>query len=709
MAAAISAQQPVELQLEEARQSFDSAGYDTARALLDDLVARLSAPADQAERQVLVSAYELRGRVRLETRDPEGARADFRNVLLIQPSYQLSALATPRAQMLYEEVRRGTVGDVEIAVTPGDAVITLDGVRLEDRPSSITLAGGTHMMAAARPGYTSASRTFVVVPGGPAQPVVVALERETSTVTFSTLPADVEVVLDGVSRGRTSPPDLPASPDSGVIASSKPFVLPELPSGRHRLTLRRECFTTSEQDIQLDRPGDLEMGVQRLAPAVASVAVTSDAQGATVYLDGVARGDAPLVLSDICHGEHVVEVRTASGRDLRRFDLTPGDKETFAARVRPALAIVSDNGLTADVQGGPDLKLRTAAAFRDSQAFSLYVPPAAQVSDATAAEKLPADWLAFDAFRRPVGGAALLDETARRRLTARLGTALGVQGIAAISRDPAGDRSTLLLVVFAAGSGRPDVIPWKVDDSESLRDALARLDGVPAVTRTSIGLSAIDVLDVTGVVAARVDPAAGAGRAGVQAGEVITSAGGQPVTSVAQLNDIVSARTAGSLPLELRARSGAAKAASIAVERVPYMGELFDQTVPSNLLAVQYASRATRAATPLEEVSLRLNRAAALVRLGVWTDAAREADLVLRLGGDGKISPVVKDLVEATAHYLRGEAAAGTGDAAVAEREWRLSSQSAAAMPTDSAERFKEVSERRMAQLRQSTENSSRP
>lgn len=89
------------------------------------------------------------------------------------------------------------------------------------------------------------------------------------------------------------------------------------------------------------------------------------------------------------------------------------------------------------------------------------------------------------------------------------------------------------------------------------------------------------------------------------------------------------------------------------------------------------------------------------MRLGSWSDATRELEAVVALSAKGTLPVPVRESVSGTAHYLMGACAEASGDAAAAERAWALSAQSPSALLTDSGGLLKELSEKRLAQLRQ--------
>ena len=69
------------------------------------------------------------------------------------------------------------------------------------------------------------------------------------------------------------------------------------------------------------------------------------------------------------------------------------------------------------------------------------------------------------------------------------------------------------------------LVPERMD---SVRAAMARFDFVPPLVRPTIGVLAIEAVDVPGVVVARVDPGSAAEKAGLKPGDVITGADNQP-------------------------------------------------------------------------------------------------------------------------------------------------------------------------------------
>jgi hypothetical protein len=680
-------------ELQQARQSFDQVNFEAARDTLNSLIDRLSQrEGDAAERRVLAAAYELRGRALQNLRDQDGARADFRAMLMLVPNYAFPPEAGARAAALFEEARAATVGFVEIAVSPVDAAVEIDGRPVADRPLRVPLVAGFHAVKASRRGHASLSQQFEVRPGE-STTIPVVLTRELTTLTLRTIPANVTVVLDGTERGVTQA-DSGATPAAeNAAAPSRPLVIEELPNGVHRLELRRDCFVTEQQQIDLQKPDDLRLDVLRLAAAVGTVSVRSRT-GGTLFVDDKERGSLPQVV-EACQGPHVIEVRARTGRDVKRFDVKTGGTQEFEAIVRPAFAIVAPAaGAAAD-----DVRLRAERALGDATSVMFFAPPRARVDGSAGSARVPDGWLSFDASGAPLGPAAALNAAARRTAGDRIAQALDAQGLAAIGADPS-DPRTMLVTLLAPGSATPDVLRWRPDDAESVRDVLARLDAAPVLTRRSLGLLALDVLDVQGVVVGNVEAGWGAGSAGLQPGDVITSAGGQAITNVASLLTAVASASTPQIALGIRNRTGVQSSVDVAIQTVPLVSDPSDGTVLANVRAVTLAHRLAAPAAPIEAASLRLNLASAWMRLENCEAATRELTAVESAVTAAAIPAPAKDAVVGNAQYLLGVCAAKSGNTAAAEQAWTRAAQSAGVLLTNGSEPLKDLAEQRLAELR---------
>ncbi|MCC7010208.1 MAG: PEGA domain-containing protein [Acidobacteria bacterium] len=632
----------LELLLDQGRRLFDAFQYDQALPLFDRLILALS-PGGQASRpDLLTQVLELRARSRFALGDTQGAEQDFSALLALNPGYKLAAGVSPRVVASFDSVRKLVVGQVLMSLTPAGEV-QIDGrtVALGPDQAPVDLAAGDHQAAATRQGYAPLQQRFSVAPGE-STTLALVMERVSATLTLSSIPDGVEVWLDGTSRGTTAR-------GAAAPGPSAPLVIGDLPTGPHRLQLRRACFQDVERTITVARPEDLQLDALRLTPAVASVRVQASEAGAAVFLDGVAKGSAPAEISDLCAGSHVIEVRGAGGRYVDRREWKTGDSVALNAVLEPAFAIVGAQAAAADLR---DEAERALAAATNAL---VYAPAAADLERALAGENVPANWL------DPLApGGSRTSKDVVRDLSRRLSAKLATQGVAAVAAGT--DRSELSVAILAAGSAEPDLLTFRPADPASRARAVERLSApLPPVVRPSMGTSVVDVDGVPGAVVVRVGGAGGA--AGLAVGDVIVGAGGAPVATVRDLRGRIAALRPGALdlPLDVRAPDGTARTVTGAIALVPDTLPLRDSRLPYNRAIVDLQQLVRSSSNALEKAAARVNLAIAQLRVGNVAEAETElraADL-----------PAGPGVSAGTVAYLLGlslEAAGRTADARAA-------------------------------------------
>jgi len=673
-------QAAADAQFQEARRLFDSLDYEKAVAALDAAIVALEAstPKDVARRDKLASAYEMRGRSKFGLGDQDGARADFVLLLKLNPSHTLSGQVSPRVVALFEEVLKETVTSITISVTPPTAKLQLDGMPL-DAAGTVRVAAGDHVISAEQQGFRPAKQTVTAAIGTTAD-ISLALERVSSVLRIISSPADVEVRVDGVSVGKT----VAAAEGGGAAAVSAPLVVSDVTTGPHAVELKRDCFVTSTTRVAVDKPDDYAVGPVVLQPAVASLSVSANQAGAQVFVDGQDRGAAPYKTAELCEGEHLVEVRTSFGRDVKRVDARAGSNITFEGVIKPAFAIVSASGATLP----QDVRMLVERAMGGSQTVRLLAPPADQADKALKANQLSGDWLATDAGGRPVGAAAQIAGTIRKEASTRLAEAFAVQGVASVT---ALDANRVVVALLAAGSTAPDVFEVSLDNTASINAALATLDQAIPMSRPSIGITAIDVADVAGAVVAGIDANSPAAATALKVGDVIGQAAGQPVADATALAKVVSGRAAGqNLPMEARDAAGATKRVELPVFLTPRIIGLVEQGIPVNRVLLDLRARSAGITDPFEQAVVRLNTAIALGRVGEWSTAQaelRQVKLPDRPGvGNG------------TVQYLLGVAAEALGSRAEAEVNYKAA-MATESLLSDDGPRVKDLAEARLAEM----------
>lgn len=626
----------LELLFDQGRRQFDAFEYDEAVALFDRLIETLTAGGAIARPELLVQSYELRARARYALGDSGGAEEDFSSLLAVDPSFRLGPSISPRVVEVFDGVRSLTVGQVLLSMTPAGEV-AIDGrpVAADVDPRAIDLTVGDHDVRFARPGFREIVQT-IRIGAGDVVPVALVGERVSATLSVVSIPAGVEVLLNGVARGVT------AASESGGEASA-PLVLEELPSGTHRLQLRRACYVDLERSIDVT-PADLSTGPVRLTPALATASVQTAASDTTIFVDGEPRGPAPAEFT-VCEGSHLIEVRGATGRFVDRRTWRTGDAVTLNAELRGAFPIVLTAGTAA--VAASQIATNVEQALAPARRVMIYAPDADDLSAALAVATPPADWL------RPAGdGTPAVPRDVLRTIGQRLAAELGVQGVAGVF--PAADPYDVAVVLLAAGSGEPDVVRVNLADPASQTRAIEQLGApLPALLRASLDSVFVDVAGVSGAVVIR---AGGAGvRAGLTEGDAIVSAGDDPVASVADLR-VALAAAAGSgtpVPLGVRGPSGATRTVNATPTLGPEALPLQSSNLIYNRLLLDLRGAVDAAPSAEARLATRLNLAIVHIHLGNFADAQAELDAVDLPEGDG--------VSRATVEYLRGLCLEATG------------------------------------------------
>ena len=626
-----------ELLFDQAKRLFDAFQYDQAVPMFDRLIQTMTAGGPVTDPQkidLLVQVYELRARARFAQGDSTGTEADFGALLVLKPDFKPGAGISPRVVSIFENVRKLTIGQLSIQLTPpGD--ITIDGrkVTVGAEPIRLDINSGEHVVNASRPNYTPFEQK-VSVKAGEVAVLTIALERTSASLAVVTTPEDVEVFLDDVSKGKTT---------KGATAGvSAPLTITDVPLGSHRLRLKRECFVDMEVPVTL-KAEDVQTDPIQLTPAVANVTIQTTDKEAVLVVDGQVHGP---ILGDVtvCAGAHVIEIRGAHGRFVDRREWKTGDTVTLAAELRPAIPIVIAASESATTTAD---RLRTSLerAFAPAKRLLVYSPVPAELEAAMKAENIPADWL------NPTPGEAgqKLPKEVIRDMGRRLAARLGVQGLAVTS--VGADSASVTFLLLAAGSAEPDVLTLSLADPASQGRVVDRLSATPTImTRQSLDTTFVDVEGTPGAVVVRTNAASG-----LAAGDVVTSAAGKPVTSVADLRAALSGQglSVTTIALEAKGAAGAVKKASPPVTTVIDTLAVRDPIILPNRALLDLQMAYASASGGIQKAAVAINLAVIQLRLGNFDDALATLKDVQATDGAG--------VSAGTIAYLNGLAYEGLG------------------------------------------------
>jgi hypothetical protein len=176
------------------------------------------------------------------------------------------------------------------------AIITVDGKSMGTVPSKITLPAGRHQVRIEKAGFTIHDQWVELAEGQvwTVQAVLKPVEKPKGTLLVSADVSNAEVLIDGKSYGNA------------------PVVAGNLEAGPHTVEVKAPGATTPWKQVV-----DVESGVVKKVnasvganiPKVGTLRVVCNVPGAEVLVDGELKGKAPLTVTNLIPGDHVVQVQ----------------------------------------------------------------------------------------------------------------------------------------------------------------------------------------------------------------------------------------------------------------------------------------------------------------------------------------------------------------------------------------------------------------
>ncbi len=195
--------------------------------------------------------------------------------------------------------------------SPAGADVKQGGVSVGVTPLLLTElpTDSTYAFELSLPGYQS-KRIDVALAGR--RPVVrtETLTLDSGLVTVSSEPSGAEVLLGGVSRGRT------------------PLSLSRIPKGAVTVEVQLPGYRTEKRELRI-QPGVEERLDFRLKGLPAQLTVVSAPEGARVLMDDEYKGKTPVEMTDVSPGLHVLRLELQGfAPNARTIVLENGERKT---------------------------------------------------------------------------------------------------------------------------------------------------------------------------------------------------------------------------------------------------------------------------------------------------------------------------------------------------------------------------------------------
>jgi tetratricopeptide (TPR) repeat protein len=519
--------------LVRATAEFDGPQQSRSIVILDEIITRLEVLRRQKTlpgrgREILLQAYELRGRAYYNIGLQEKASDSFRSIVQIDPQHNMSKeKVSPKIVEYFNSVKKALVGFLAVTSRPAGAKVTLNSefLSLTDFFPMEILAG-EYTVEISREGYRSETRTVSIAPRA-TETLDVDLVRTAASAFVVTEPVGVEVWVDG--QLRTTTGGSPAPEEADALRSrgldpgraSARMEIANLSLGSHVLEFRKKCHETVQRTIEVAEPRDYATDPIKVEESLASLQLRSDPPGARIFLDGEAMGLTPKELDGICSGKHRIEVKHAYGKFIQDVALAKNESLALDCPIRPTLAFL---GVVAESAGGErvaaDVEERIVQNLSKITTLNFFPAPRETVDRLLESERMT---------RRSLAPGAGTDPDLVRKATEKLAAALDVQGFVVAVLPEERLQRTAALHLLAAGNTVPDTWDVAFSESASYMRFLAAVDKQATLARSWSGLVTVDTLLHEGVPVLRVVAGSPAAQAGVQPGDIVQAVDGKPV------------------------------------------------------------------------------------------------------------------------------------------------------------------------------------
>ena len=570
-------------------------------------------------------SFEHRARAYFNAGQVQGAADDFRQLILANPRYALDQEElSPKIIDFFEDQKKQLVGFIAVNSEPPGARVTVNGdfVGITNF-FPVEVHTGLAAVEIELVGHDPISREEVNILPGETRTIDVTLVRNSAKLPIITQPSEVEVWVDGELVGKTGgnlPPDLrsfmPAQYD--VEKLSAPFDLAALRVGRHTVEFRRDCYESVQIDFVAEEPKDYTAQIIRLEDSIGQLRLTSNPDGARVFIDGEYKGNTPLDLSRVCSGPHHVEVKHPTGKYVEDIDLGRDEDLSLECPIRPSLAFF---GIAAE-PGVSNRDLEDVRSNVTSELQKLTAMNLIQVSTEQAIELLGRDGLMTFVSEDVAGELSRADPDVVRDLSDKVGESLEVEALLVGYLPAQKLTKDVVFNLLATGSTAPDTYALNYLDRAAMPAFVALLSSTTPIHGSWIGLQSVDTHLSKGPTVLKIGPNGPAAQAGIELGDVIVDVDGETVNDTPTLLSKVVAKKPGDVLSIKIQRQGGGRDAQISVGTTPLEIPMNRPDFLYNKAIIDLRHRMV--VEPSVEPLARLNLALCHMELGNYETALRE-------------------------------------------------------------------------------------
>ncbi len=619
------AQDPLQAELDAARQVHQSADQYDSIELLTDLIGRLESRGELSpeSRSMLAQSYFLRSEAHFNFGETSEAEESLAAAVRADPNFEVDlAMISPKLAELLEQTRSALGGVVRSSVEPADAVARIDGAPELMSGESLVLLAGQYEVEISRPGYADVSRTIDVTAGSTID-LDTTLERTSAVLNVLTDVPGLTVLVDDREAGVTE--ELPDGTGRLAVAGLQP--------GTHTVVLRGRGYRDRKLELDIAAVEDYATDVLRLDSTRGTLRLGGVLPGAEVRINGVEQrlsgGDAEAF--EVPAGANRVEVDYKSvGRFRRDFRVDDGQAIGFEVELRPVIAWLGVLG--GDSRSAERLQEGITGFLGDSAGWTL-ADHSEVGADAIAAAGLDVDTFRELDMASPSVMARYDWSRLQRTCDERFGGAACM--VAVLSDDLIASTAELWILPSAPSPARPQKLRTEIGGVDVVARALEPISDRPSFARPWLGMRLIETNAAPGLVVLNVTPGSPAEAAGLVPGDIVRAADGQAVDRLADLESIREARGPHTDMQLTLSRPGGAAEVGVTLGMSPMVLSWTDPATFYPLYLGWLDIEKATGQSELEPWLIELNQASAMMGLGSWTDAIQLLRTIQAPSGGG--------------------------------------------------------------------------
>lgn len=218
------------------------------------------------------------------------------------------------------------VGRLHVTSDPPKATVLIDRKVRGETPLTIpALSTGTHLVKLQKQGFLDAWQSVELL-GQDSRDLDFKLEAVSGLLLLQSTPTNADITIGGVALGRT------------------PLLVSSLPIGTHRIRVATPGYQPKEVEVRIDDRTPIRKQIDLVSNS-ATLTVETDAESASIRINGIDCGGSPCTVDRIPEGDVTIELHATGYAPLtHKIKLAAGESQNVKLPMTPlpaTLKIVS--------------------------------------------------------------------------------------------------------------------------------------------------------------------------------------------------------------------------------------------------------------------------------------------------------------------------------------------------------------------------------